>query len=72
MKSYLISYFYTFNLDPLGLTYRPVENYGDTTIEATNKLSQSDVEMIREKIKTDNDFEKVVILNIIELRGERK
>lgn len=70
MKSYLISYYFVMNLDPSGLTYRPVENYGDTTIEATNKLSQSDVEMIREKIKTDNGFEKVIILNIIELRSE--
>lgn len=70
MKSYLISYFYIFNLDPSGLTYRKVESYGDVTIEATNKLSQSDVETIREKIKTDNGFEKVIILNIIELRKE--
>ena len=70
MESYLISYYFVMNLDPSGLTYRTVKNYGDVTIEATNKLSQSDVEMIREKIKTDNGFEKVIILNIIELRKE--
>lgn len=70
MKSYLISYYFVMNLDPSGLTYRKVESYGDATIEATNKLSQSDVETIREKIKTDNGFEKVIILNIIELRKE--
>lgn len=70
MKYYLISYFYILNLDKTGLRYKPVESYGDIIVEAKNKLSPSDIEILREKIKHDNEFERVVILNIIELAEE--